>query len=494
MECFLSGEKDCLRSEIALFSHHMDAWHVRKAARENRLPITVPTELVIFIVFGLAYFLTCALRFSGYGDEAYRTALNLIRYHTFALNGRVGIIDSLFAVPFALLGYWGINSRFAGSLYYVFFSALTCVVFHRFSFEVYGNRQISILLTLMLGFATQIWVYSKIGMEPVMTFLLLLSVYFVHRSSRLDWLLGGCFLGFTILSKMNGIMAVPILLAYAYFISPRDWRRMLLIVAPSTAGLLTSNGGGAFLVGLLLVPFSTINIPFYEGLYAFLLSPGKSIFLFNPPIVLAFFALRRFRLAHKAEFALWLTALAVFLGFFSLIWFGSGDDVWGPRYMTEILPIVILPAGLVIDQLRHPTLGIRRLRICVTLLVALGLFVQVLGLAFPYEWHPVLLRDWGLYSMDLATFTPALSHIVFNFTLLMSTLSRILTGKSLEFVFLKRTDIAHMPTTLSFDLSLYGQLDFPVFARHPLLACVGFAVVVFLVFMLLEMARNDREV
>jgi len=494
MECFLSREKDCLSSEIALFSHDMDAWHETKTARENRFPITVPTELVIFIVFGLAYFLTCALRFSGYGDEAYRAALNLIRYHTFAPNGRIGLIDSLFAVPFALLGYCGINSGFAGSLYYVFFSALTCVVFHRFSFEVYRNRQVSILLTLMLGFATQIWVYSKIGMEPVMTFVFLLSVYFVHRSSRFDWLLGGCFLGLTILSKMYGIMAVPILLIYAYFISPRDWRRMLLIAAPSTVGLLTFfalNGGGAFVLGLLLFPFNTLYIPFYEGLYAFLLSPGKSIFLFNPPVLLAFFALRRFRLAHKAEFALWLTALAVFLGFFSLIWFGSGDDVWGPRYMTEILPIVILPAGLIIDQLRRPTLSIRRLRICVYLLVALGLFVQVLGLAFPYEWHPVLLRDWGLYSMDLATFTPALSHIVFNFTLLMSTLNRTLTGKSLEFVFLKRTDIAHMPTTVSFDLSPYGQLDFPVFATHPLLACIGFVFVVFLVFMLLKMARND---
>ena len=85
--------------------------------------------------------------------------------------------------------------------------------------------------------------------------------------------------------------------------------------------------------------------PILAGLYGFLLSPGKSIFLFAPPAILALAGLR----------ALWrrdrgLATVAVLLPLADLLFFckysqWEGGYCVGPRYIVPALVLLCLGLG-----------------------------------------------------------------------------------------------------------------------------------------------------
>ena len=83
----------------------------------------------------------------------------------------------------------------------------------------------------------------------------------------------------------------------------------------------------------------------FAGLWGQLFSPGKSVFLYSPPIVLALMGARRFW-RHRPEAALAVALLVgpvVLLYSFYLFW--SGDWAWGPRYLVFALPALLLPVA-----------------------------------------------------------------------------------------------------------------------------------------------------
>jgi len=139
----------------------------------------------------------------------------------------------------------------------------------------------------------------------------------------------------------------------------------------------------------------TPTIPFYVGLFAFLFGSGKSIFIYNPPTVLALFSVRKFFNRYREEAVLCLAMIAVFLAFFSPIWFGSGDDAWGPRYMTPIIPFALLPVGVLLQEGFRSSL--RRLAFIITIIS--GVYVQIMGISFPYGYSIEFLSSMGLYNL-----------------------------------------------------------------------------------------------
>jgi hypothetical protein len=120
------------------------------------------------------------------------------------------------------------------------------------------------------------------------------------------------------------------------------------------------------------------------GLWGLLLSPGKSVFLYSPPLVLGALALPT--LYRRHGHVVWAMALTVVppllvYGRF-LSW--AGDYAWGPRYLTYLLPVMLLPAVLWIDDL--VTASRRWLaRSAVAFVVVVGIAVQLLGAAFYWD-------------------------------------------------------------------------------------------------------------
>lgn len=138
--------------------------------------------------------------------------------------------------------------------------------------------------------------------------------------------------------------------------------------------------GAPLATGKLLVSDGTAPPTFGNpavGLVGLLLSPGKSVILYSPVVVLAVWGLpelaRRF---SRLGLAIAVTA-AVHLLLISSLAFYGGDWAWGPRYLVTTLPMLAL--GL---PFLPGTRGATRLAAA---LVALGVVVQLLALSVDHQ-------------------------------------------------------------------------------------------------------------
>jgi hypothetical protein len=120
------------------------------------------------------------------------------------------------------------------------------------------------------------------------------------------------------------------------------------------------------------------------GLMGLFLSPGKSIFLYSPPLVVALFALPR---ALRSRSRDWFWALLSTGGpvvfFYSRFLFWSGDWCWGPRYVLFLVPVMLLPAVFLMDDWLARQRGIALVTAAVVF--SAGLAVQVLGGLFYWD-------------------------------------------------------------------------------------------------------------
>lgn len=109
-----------------------------------------------------------------------------------------------------------------------------------------------------------------------------------------------------------------------------------------------------------------------------LVSPGKGILFYSPPIVLAVCGMRRFFRRAPVLFVAIAATTAVHVLFISRLTFFGGDWCWGPRYL-----LVLLPAWALIVPFAAPRLPHRR--VLLSVLFAVGLVVQVMAHAFDYH-------------------------------------------------------------------------------------------------------------
>ena len=118
------------------------------------------------------------------------------------------------------------------------------------------------------------------------------------------------------------------------------------------------------------------------GLVGFFLSPGKSMFLYSPPLIVSLLALP-FALRTRSRRWFWALLLTVgpvvYVNCRVLFW--SGDWCWGPRYLLFAVPVMLLPGVFLLEHLlskREP----RKRYVAGSvfgLVFAIGLGVQLLG-------------------------------------------------------------------------------------------------------------------
>ncbi len=110
-----------------------------------------------------------------------------------------------------------------------------------------------------------------------------------------------------------------------------------------------------------------------SGLPTLLVSPGKSLLLYSPPLLLGILGIRcLWRRRPDVAFAT-LTASAALLSFLSCYAGAAGDWCWGPRYLTILLPLWALAYPFVSDA------KIRRE--VVLAIVGVGLLVQFMAVS-----------------------------------------------------------------------------------------------------------------
>jgi hypothetical protein len=166
-----------------------------------------------------------------------------------------------------------------------------------------------------------------------------------------------------------------------------------------------------------LPPSYPFDTPFHTGFFGALFAPEKSIFLFDPllllMILLCLVAWKRFSPVVKAYLLACCLLLLAYIAFYARYTVWSGDFAWGDRYVSTTVELAALLAVPLL--LRHRSqVGKVVWTIGVALLV-ISVVIQVASLAF---WLPL-----EIYQME------ALGHPTFVIALRMKNIVAFALGK-----------------------------------------------------------------
>jgi hypothetical protein len=355
------------------------------------------------------------------------------------------------------LGDWGGTVPiFFVSLFCQFITPLVGVLVYSFGLRLGFSRRRAAAVALMYGLGTAAWVYAREYFQhPLETCLLLLAVtvLFAHRDDLRPGhaLAAGLALGLGIFVRVNLALIVPALAVYLLYLTRRPGRSLAPrgrrgatsigvtgIGATPTRGYATKMGWKPALLNLLslLAPVGvglalvyTVNYirfgsapagpggslglslngiqaeigwrlarvgwsnPLWLGLVANLFSPGRSLFLYSPPAVLALLGLGRFYRRWPAEAVLFVAIFLLYLLPYSVYGHWHGGWAWGPRLLLPTLPFLLLVAGHFADSRRRWGVA--------ALLTVLGMGVQLLGVAINYSYV-----HWDWLRMGLSLENP----------------------------------------------------------------------------------------
>jgi hypothetical protein len=277
------------------------------------------------------------------------------------------------------------------------FGALTCALF----FLLCRQRRLSVAAsstaTAILAFGTTVWVYahysySEVAQTAMFTGFLLSTLRLDESPTpaRARWF--GVWAG--LLFSFKYIYA-PGLVGGALFVA---WRHRASRGELVRLGLHAASTAAPFLIAAMIYnyvcwgsPTGTGYAPYFATywgenpliqLWGTFFSPGKSLFLYCPPLVLGLVALPRLLREHRAACLAILAIGGPVLAVYSRYKL-NGDWAWGPRFAVFIVPAFALSFAVVIDMWRERWTRVRRAVLAG--FVALGIFVQILGTAFYWD-------------------------------------------------------------------------------------------------------------
>jgi 4-amino-4-deoxy-L-arabinose transferase-like glycosyltransferase len=279
-----------------------------------------------------------------------------------------------------------------------------CLLFHRLGRRRGATPGWAALLTLSLALATLCFAYGRVAYsEALQTFALLLLVERTLAAGdsptvgRLA-LLGVC-AGVLFNTKLVYALLLPLPAAWLIYLQAR-WRRTslrrfllgsllaVLTFLPFFAVALWHNHikTGSLLDSGYRIPGGVFSGDLLPGLYGFLLSTGKGMFLYSPPLVLGLLGLRTSLSRRREETWLLLSIIAVTLLFNAKFRHWHADYCWGPRHTTAITPLILLLAlPWLPEALQRGRARLRRAAL--GLLLGAGLLVQLLGAAFYWDYY-----------------------------------------------------------------------------------------------------------
>jgi len=305
-----------------------------------------------------------------------------------------------------------------------FFSALAATLALSIFLRLGISPKISLLATGILAFATPLAVYSGwLFSEPLAAALLIAAAAALFATPQespisIGSAIGaGAILGAAIWVRPTHVIVVPVFVI-ALFVREREqgWKPAVALAAVAglaIALLLWRNAylhGSAFEFGYPAAAeggkaLNTFETPLTTGLLGFLVSPGKSIFLFSPPILLAMLGLPRLWRRDRGLAFVAAASPVVYLLFFATYTQWEGGYCYGPRYLVPALALLGLGIGPAIEAASRTT------RILAIAVFVAGFFVQAIGSLTSFLEADVVGAYYDAQYNYRMSFSPIAMHI-----------------------------------------------------------------------------------
>jgi len=299
---------------------------------------------------------------------------------------------------------------FASTLSSATFAALTVTFFFLLLVGIDIPLRPALIATAMLGLATPVFAYSAwLFSEPLSSAIFTGVAWLVFsppasprdnpqatvRNSDPTPLqtaaIGGLLLGLATIVRPTNVLAIGVFaLAILARAGKPALRAAFTLCVTSAIGVAILLAHNAILFGSPLAfgypaaaegakQLNRFDTPVLTGLYGFLFSPGKSVFIFAPPVILALAGLKKLWQRDRALAT--LAALFPLTGLFFYAKYSQWEGGYcvGPRYLVPALVFLCLALGpSLADACARSRTG---LKILAALLFVLGLLVQAVSLA-----------------------------------------------------------------------------------------------------------------
>lgn len=364
-----------------------------------------------------------------------------------------------------------------------FLAAGLGVILFSYFMELGLSKKQSLFISLVSIFATNLFVYAKNSFAHMLfaTFLTLsfLMIKKFYHSQKVKFLIfAGIAYGIMIISyNATFFLTIPSLITYFILLTKPGLNVKKL---KSLFKELTYFFIGAFPLILLHIWFENIRsgaaadpavlssyatdklshffgAVFTEGLFGQLFSPGRSIFLYSPILLIIVFFWNKIRSKILPELIVFLLMAALYVSFFAMqVTYGDtyqglqglwhGETSWGPRYLTPLIPLGMLIVGVIFQRLGK----IQRYLFFYPLIV-IGLLIELIGVVRPYQIK--------LYNLEGSFY---INSTKFNSSIYSNFIPRYSPVLSMSKSFLKL--FITFPKTLNhgiYNVRLYDGIDFP---------------------------------
>ena len=406
--------------------------------------IFIPIFLYLFCVSVYLLFLSnSVLLVDGY--KRFDLTESLVEEGRFIKECRFPPGQSLAQIPFYLTGKLVVSPFDLEEPLYVskFFVNLIdlmvvplIVVFLFFIFRQIGfSAKVSVTVSLLYAFCTMAFHYSRFNSyEPLLTLYLVISCYCLVRwraSSRLGYFLVFALILF-LLPVHHFTMFLLVGVIYLFlFLKRKELNLRYAHLVLATISIAAAAGfcmyynyaryGSLWLTGyhagVGIDADLGWNPRIYQGIYGLLLSPAKSIFLYNPVLILSIIAARQFfRERRDSVIGFYIIVPFLFLLlFYSAWWSFCGECAWGPRFLFPAIPFLMIPAAVFIRDFRWKRTWVKTTAV---LIVSLSLIIQLVSIVVHFKHFYFVLSPY-LGTSDITSvqalrlnYQPVLSQFV----------------------------------------------------------------------------------
>ena len=307
------------------------------------------------------------------------------------------------------------------------------------------NLPTSITTGFLFGLCTMIWPYSKTYFrDPSAMFfvtlawgsaLLLTSNRSQNKPSRINnsllWIVFVVNILLGVLSKNSTLLTIPVFIILfiehwrdIWVQNPKKFKNKYKIIIPISVFILIS----LFTIWLFLPRqigqfsrftafyystvigniFSNPHSNFFEGIIGPIISPGKSIFLFSPVLILAIVGLIRY---FKKSYFAWLYFIILVIVqalYYDSIWWGSVN--WGLRFLLPAIPILMISSAQIIEDIFN-----KKIKFPLVPLVFISGLIQIIGTWLPARnYYGYIAKSTQKFSQSALIWNPQFTQIWWN--------------------------------------------------------------------------------
>lgn len=325
---------------------------------------------------------------------------------------------------FPLDSDWSLH--FFASFTNIFIMSVLSLLLVLYGLEMNWSKKNSIAFSFFTIFCTNLLPMAKFGFAQVLfTFFLMLTFFLIKKYVKHKTLLSLMFIllsfyALTISYNISFYLTIIPLILYYIFLHEKEQqkREVAKIITIGTAVILIKRA----LVLSLLPALRIFPSVLFEGVWGFLFSSGKSLFLFSPPLLLIPLFWQKIRKDIRPELIAFGCLALLFIVMLGSAWIPSGDGKgpiwhggmgWGPRYMTPLIPGLML----IVFSISHRLSLLQKKYVFLPLLV-IGLIVQILGASITYLLqyrdlpYNIFVQKQELSVYDYASFIPRYSPLL----------------------------------------------------------------------------------